>query len=126
MEGATNTMAVRSCESEPGFVEDGARRPGAPLPVIERVLGIDPGLTVTGYSVVEPAPGGPCVLEAGVIRPSAHYAAMGQRLAYLYRGIEEVLDEFLPSAVAVERVHSHVKYPRTAILMAHARGVIVL
>src|SRR5436190_3559445 len=125
MEGATNPMAVRSCESEPGFVEDGARSPVAPLPVLERVVGIDPGLNVTGYSVVEPGLAGPCVLEAGVIRPSAHCAAMGQRLAYLYRGIEEVLDEFLPSAVAVERVHSHVKYPRTAILMAHARGVIV-
>jgi crossover junction endodeoxyribonuclease RuvC len=28
--------------------------------------------------------------------------------------------------VALEQVHSHIKYPRTAILMAHARGVIVL
>src|SRR5262245_26632115 len=33
-----------------------------------RVLGIDPGLNVTGYAVVEPGRGGPRVIEAGVIR----------------------------------------------------------
>ncbi len=121
-----NPMALRSCESEAGFDRDGTRGPGTPLPVLDRVVGIDPGLKVTGYSVVEPSPRGPCVLEAGVIRPSAHCSAMGQRLAYLHQGIEEVLDTFLPGAVAVERVHSHIKYPRTSILMAHARGVIVL
>ena len=38
----------------------------------------------------------------------------------------EVLDAFPPGSLAIERVHSHVQYPRTAILMAHARGVIML
>ncbi|MFO0889303.1 MAG: crossover junction endodeoxyribonuclease RuvC [Isosphaeraceae bacterium] len=119
-------MALRSCESEPDFDRLAQRtRDGASL-TLERVVGIDPGLTVTGYAVVEPSPRGPYVVEAGVVRPAAHCAAMGQRLAYLHRGISEVLDAFPPSAVAIERVHSRVKYPRTAILMAHARGVIVL
>ena len=39
------------------------------VPVPGRVLGIDPGLNVTGYAVVEPSPRGPFVVEAGVIRP---------------------------------------------------------
>ena len=39
------------------------------IPVPTRVLGIDPGLNVTGYAVVEPSPRGPFVVEAGVIRP---------------------------------------------------------
>ena len=51
---------------------------------------------------------------------------MGERLAWIHRGIVEVLEAFPPGAVALEQVHSHVNYPRTAILMAHARGVIVL
>jgi crossover junction endodeoxyribonuclease RuvC len=93
---------------------------------LDRVVGIDPGLNVTGYAVVEPSPRGAFVAEAGVIRPGAACKTMGQRLAWIHRGIVEVLEAFPPGAVALEQVHSHVKYPRTAILMAHARGVIVL
>jgi crossover junction endodeoxyribonuclease RuvC len=94
--------------------------------VIDRVVGIDPGLNVTGYAVVEPSPRGVFVVEAGVIRPDAGCKALGQRLAWIHRGIVELFEAFPPSALALEQVHSHVKYPRTAILMAHARGVIVL
>ena len=92
----------------------------------ERVVGIDPGLNVTGYAVVEPSPHGPFVIEAGVIRPRSARKALGQRLAWIHRGIVEVLEAFPPGSVALEQVHSHVSYPRTAILMAHARGAIML
>jgi crossover junction endodeoxyribonuclease RuvC len=96
-----------------------------------RVVGIDPGLNVTGYAVVEPAAAGaggrgPVVVEAGVIRSGGGAAPMGQRLETIYLGVLEVLDAFPPEALALEQVHSHWKHPRTAILMAHARGVIVL
>ncbi len=91
-----------------------------------RVVGIDPGLNVTGYAVVEPSARGPYVIEAGVIRPGDGKVSMGRRLAVIHQGVVEVLDAFPPSALALEQVHSHVKHPRTAILMAHARGVIVL
>jgi crossover junction endodeoxyribonuclease RuvC len=119
-------MALRSCESEPNFECDGKGGAEETVPILERVVGIDPGLTVTGYAVVEPSSRGPYVVEAGVIRPAAHSDTLGQRLAYLHQGVTEVLEAFPPGAVALERVHSRVKYPRTAILMAHARGVIVL
>jgi crossover junction endodeoxyribonuclease RuvC len=119
-------MALRSCESEPDYERLARGEGGEGVLALDRVVGIDPGLTVTGYAVVEGSTRGPCVVEAGVIRPAAHCAAMGQRLAYLHQGIAEVLDAFPPSAVAIERVHSRVQFPRTAILMAHARGVIVL
>ena len=119
-------MALRLCESEPDFEREQNRAAQASPPVLDRVVGIDPGLNVTGYAVVEPSPQGPYVVEAGVIRPSARCSALGQRLAYLHQGLEEVLDAFPPGSLALERVHSHIKYPRTSILMAHARGVIVL
>ena len=96
------------------------------VPVPGRVLGIDPGLNVTGYAVVEPSSRGPFVVEAGVIRPRSARGGMGQRLFYIHRAIVEVLDAFPPGSVALERIHSHVRYPRTAILMAHARGAIML
>jgi crossover junction endodeoxyribonuclease RuvC len=99
---------------------------GLAIPLAGRVIGIDPGLAVTGYAVVEPRGAGPCVVEAGVIRAGRSAAGMGSRLDALHRGILEVLDAFPPSALALEQVHSHWKHPRTAILMAHARGVVVL
>jgi crossover junction endodeoxyribonuclease RuvC len=119
-------MALRLCESEPDFESEGQGAVNGFRRVLDRVVGVDPGLNVTGYAVVEPSTHGPQVVEAGVIRPAARCRALGQRLAYLHRGLEEVLDAFSPGSLALERVHSHVKYPRTAILMAHARGVIVL
>ena len=99
-------------------------RPPAPMP--GRVVGIDPGLNVTGYAVVEPGRSGPRVVEAGVIRAGRDSAAMGKRLETIHQGILEILDAFPPSSLALEQVHSHSAHPRTAILMAHARGVIVL
>jgi crossover junction endodeoxyribonuclease RuvC len=90
------------------------------------VVGIDPGLNITGYAVVEPVARGAYVIEAGVIRPPSSGSTLGARLAYLHRGLEEILTAFSPEALALERVHSHVRFPRTAILMSHARGVIVL
>ncbi len=90
------------------------------------MVGIDPGLNVTGYAVVEPGRDGPYVVEAGVIRPGDASRSLGARLETLQQGVLEVLDAFPPAAMALEQVHSHWKHPRTAILMAHARGVIVL
>jgi crossover junction endodeoxyribonuclease RuvC len=102
--------------------KDGPRR----VPVPGRVVGVDPGLNVTGYAVVEPSSSGPYVLEAGVIRPHGGRAPLGQRIRAIYEGIVEVLDQHTPGSFAIEQLHSHVQHPRTAILMAHARGAIVL
>jgi crossover junction endodeoxyribonuclease RuvC len=94
-----------------------------------RVLGIDPGLQVTGYAVVEHGIGAPRACEAGVIRGQADGASrtdMARRLACLYDGIVEVLQEYAPGVVAVEQLFAHYDHPRTAILMGHARGVLLL
>ena len=93
-----------------------------------RVLGVDPGLQITGYGVVEGGPRGPAVVEAGIIRSSQGRAAadMAQRVLALYNGIDEVLAQLGPAVVAVEQLYAHYQHPRTAILMAHARGVIFL
>jgi crossover junction endodeoxyribonuclease RuvC len=99
-----------------------------PSPNVRRVLGVDPGLNTTGYAVVEVTPNGPHVCEAGIIRPThgRSTADLAQRLAILYTGIEEVIVQFQPEVVVVEQLYAHYDHPRTAILMAHARGVILL
>ncbi len=97
------------------------------IPPGGRILGIDPGLHITGYAVLEVGSRGAYVVEAGVIRPRGVAAkTLDARLLAIHNGVLEVLDAFPPSAMAMEQVHSHVKHPRTAILMAHGRGVIML
>jgi crossover junction endodeoxyribonuclease RuvC len=90
-------------------------------------MGIDPGLNVTGYGVVECRAGEVKLLEAGLIRlPRSRGDNLPARLGSLFAGLREVLEEFRPQAVCLEEVYSHSGYPRTAILMGHARGVICL
>lgn len=90
-----------------------------------RIVGIDPGLNITGYGVLEVQPAGLKLCEAGVIRGRTR-GSMTARLTEIYQGLEEVLDAFSPSVMALEQLYSHYGRPRTAILMGHARGVICL
>ena len=93
-----------------------------------RILGVDPGLNTTGYAVLEARPQGPHLLEAGMVRSAERRATpdMAVRLKALYDGILGVIDEFGPTTLAVEQLYAHYDHPRTAILMAHARGSILL
>lgn len=90
-----------------------------------RVLGIDPGLNITGYAVLETAAGGPLVCEAGVVRGKSRNS-LTARLHEVHTGVAEVIEQFKPQVVAIEQLYSHYERPRTAILMGHARGVICL
>jgi len=93
-----------------------------------RILGIDPGLNLTGYGVLEVTPRGAVVCEAGVVRGAKERAKaeLAVRLQGLYISIGEVIDQFRPQVMVVEQLYVHYEHPRTAILMAHARGVLLL
>jgi crossover junction endodeoxyribonuclease RuvC len=92
-----------------------------------RVIGIDPGLNITGYGVMDCGIGGIKLIEAGVIRPPrARGENLAARLESLHKGLAEVIAEFRPRTMCLEDVYSHTEYPRTSILMGHARGVICL
>jgi crossover junction endodeoxyribonuclease RuvC len=93
-----------------------------------RILGIDPGLNTTGYAVIETKGGGPKLLEAGVIKSATGRgtANMADRLKSIYDGVIGVIDQFGANSLAVEQLYAHYDHPRTAILMAHARGAILL
>lgn len=90
-----------------------------------RVLGLDPGLNITGYGVLEYTPAGLRVCEAGVVRGKSK-ASLSARLVEIFEGVRDVIAELSPTVVAVEQLYSHYERPRTAILMGHARGVICL
>ncbi len=90
-----------------------------------RILGIDPGLQITGYGVVDFKSPKPSLVDGGVIRLKTK-APIPQRLVELEAELVKLLDEFHPDICAVEQIYAHYGHPRTAILMAHARGVILL
>jgi crossover junction endodeoxyribonuclease RuvC len=90
-----------------------------------RVLGIDPGLNRTGYSIIERTAKGAVLREGGVIR-STKELPLAERVHELATGLREVIAEMKPSVMAIEQIFSHAAHPKTAILMAHARGVILL
>ena len=90
------------------------------------ILGIDPGLRLTGYGVIDAAnPIRPTLLDGGVIRLKEKQP-IAKRLVELEQGLQELFGEYKPNVCAVEMLYAHYNHPRTAILMGHARGVILL
>jgi crossover junction endodeoxyribonuclease RuvC len=89
------------------------------------ILGIDPGLRITGYGLVSLTTGRPLLQEAGVLRMKSK-GDLATRLGELHKHLAELIGESSPDRVAVEQLYAHYKHPRTAILMGHARGVILL
>jgi len=89
------------------------------------ILGIDPGLNITGYGVLRRTPRGPKLEEAGVVRGGSG-GDIAPRLYKIHSGLEDVIKQLKPAAVAIEQLYSHYQRPRTSILMGHARGVICL
>jgi crossover junction endodeoxyribonuclease RuvC len=92
------------------------------------ILGVDPGLRLTGYGVVRFKPTNilkPELIDGGVIRLNTK-TAVADRLVELANELDALIEEHKPDVCAVEQLYSNYAHPRTAILMGHARGVILL
>lgn len=87
------------------------------------VFGIDPGLTATGYGVVEKSGSRITPLEWGVIRSGK--GELPERLEKLYSHLIETLNRFKPDLVAVESIFL-ARDPKAALLIGHARGIALL
>jgi crossover junction endodeoxyribonuclease RuvC len=88
------------------------------------ILGIDPGLQRCGYAFLETDQAGQKLIEAGVFQTNVTMP-MEKRLNQIAEDIQALLEKFKPSIVAIEELYSHYEHPKTAILMGHARGVIL-
>ena len=95
-----------------------------PAAAWQRVVGFDPGLNTTGYGVIDCRGGVVRLVEAGTVRSRGD--SLEERLATIHQGVREVLETLRPAAMAIEQLFVHARFPRTAILMGHARGVICL
>ncbi len=92
---------------------------------VQRYLGVDPGLRRTGYAVIERTSRGPVLREAGVIRSDADLP-LSQRVLEIGSGIRDVIEDYAPQVMAIEQVFSLGRNPKSALLMAHARGAILM
>jgi len=88
------------------------------------VLGIDPGLANTGYGVVERRGGRLLALDGGVIETRAG-VAQERRLTDIHAGVDALLSEHRPDAVALEELYFG-QNVRTAFAVGQARGVVML
>lgn len=89
-----------------------------------RILGIDPGLQICGYACLETNQRQEKLIEAGVFKTITH-SPIEAKLNQIAKDIKALLKKLTPRIVAVEELYSHYTHPKTAILMGHARGVIL-
>ncbi len=89
-----------------------------------RFLGIDPGLNRTGYAILEHSLKCPVLCEGGIIR-SNQESNLASRVHEIGSGIREIIEEFHPDVMVIEQVFTTPKYPKSSIIMAHARGAIL-
>lgn len=88
------------------------------------ILGIDPGLAIIGYGIIHYEGNSFKVIDYGAIRtPSTMSTPL--RLKKIYDELNEIIVKYNPDAVAIEELFFN-KNVKTAMLVAHARGIAVL
>jgi crossover junction endodeoxyribonuclease RuvC len=88
------------------------------------VLGIDPGLTRTGYGVLEARGSRTRAVAVGIIRTDPH-ASIGDRLVELHRDLATVVEEYRPDEAAMEQVFVN-RNLHTATSVGRASGVVLM
>ena len=89
------------------------------------ILGIDPGLNITGYGIIEVNRKSLKFIEAGFIKTSPKdYTEI--RLVKIYQDLWDIVKRFELDAIVLEKLYAHYKNPLTACLLGHARGIICL
>lgn len=89
------------------------------------VIGIDPGIAITGYGLVRELPSGePQMVAYGAVETPAH-TPLPERLQQVYKGIREVVETHKPESAAIEKLLFG-KNVTTAMSVGQARGVTML
>jgi crossover junction endodeoxyribonuclease RuvC len=89
-----------------------------------KLLGLDPGLRVTGWGVIEVIDNRLRHLADGAVTSAAD-DPLAVRLAALYDGVAAVIAEFAPDAAAVEETFVN-RNPASTLKLGQARGVVLL
>jgi crossover junction endodeoxyribonuclease RuvC len=87
-----------------------------------RILGLDPGLRVTGYGVIDKDGQKLAYVASGVVRSGD--GELPDRIRVLFEGIGEIIQTYTPGAAAVEKVFVNVN-PQSTLLLGQARGAAI-
>ena len=87
-----------------------------------RILGIDPGLRVTGFGVIEQTGPHLAYITSGCVRSGE--GELPQRLQVLFAGLQEVITATRPHCAAIEQVFVNVN-PQSTLLLGQARGAAI-
>lgn len=88
----------------------------------QRILGIDPGLRLTGFGLIEKTGQKLSYLASGVVKSGE--GELPQRLGVLFAGLNEVIATYQPDTCAVEIVFVNVN-PQSTLLLGQARGAVI-
>jgi crossover junction endodeoxyribonuclease RuvC len=87
-----------------------------------RILGIDPGLRVTGFGIIDQTGQQLVYVASGCVRSGA--GELPERLKVLLEGLQEVIAEYRPQCAAIEQVFVNVN-PKSTLLLGQARGAAI-
>lgn len=90
-----------------------------------KIFGVDPGLRVTGYGLIDCCDAKIKLLEAGIIEPKDK-DLIQNRINAIYNNLDELVVEYRPEVMVLEKLYTHYRHPTTACLLGHVRGVICL
>ena len=94
------------------------------METIQRVIGVDPGLTITGFGILDYKGGQIRTVAFGTIKPPVK-ESLPNRLEYLNSHMTELLEKFEPNAFAIEDTFFS-QNVKSALLLGQARGVLLL
>lgn len=89
-----------------------------------RILGIDPGLAIVGFGIIDVKGNTYKAIDYGIIKTDADLT-LPDRLEKIYLLLHELIDKYNPDEVAIEELFFN-KNIKTAITVGHARGVEIL
>ena len=90
-----------------------------------KAIGIDPGLAMTGFGIVEALSRGGRACDWGAIRTESD-TPIYLRLKVIYDGIKGLIEQWEPGLLAMEEVFVLKQFPKAAIQLGEVRGVIFL
>jgi len=90
---------------------------------MKRIIGIDPGLLHTGWSIIDVAGSTRKYVASGVILPPTK-ASLPERLAFIFNGVEKLCEEYKPNECSIEIIFVN-KNGKTTLLLGHARAAAI-
>jgi len=90
---------------------------------MERILGIDPGSRITGFGIIEIQRRQAVYVGSGCIRMQSE--SMPSRLAEIYTGLNQIIEQYQPTVSAIEQVFMY-RNAASALKLGQARGVAIV